>query len=198
MAAVEADADFGRFELVFDERHQLLGIGNRIRDHLEREADAERGGGGDERLEAAKRRVAAVADTYSAVPANTDTLTRALETQCGSCHHAQEPVPPNFLYGDAARVTAAIESCAPRIYVRLAMRGLPVSQRDRSPMPPDTLAGDHAMSDADNRALVELRAAVEAHLQKRQGARPSVDQLLEQGYEALPPCLPTAVTETLQ
>ena len=51
---------------------------------------------------------------------------------------------------------------------------------------------------SDNRALVELRAAVEAHLQKRQGARPSVDQLLEQGYEALPPCLPTAVTETLQ
>lgn len=145
-----------------------------------------------------ERRVAAVADTYSAVPANTDTLTLALETQCGSCHHAQEPVPPNFLFGDAARVTAAIESCAPRIYVRLAMRGLPVSQRDRSPMPPDTLAGDHAMSDADNRALVELRAAVEAHLQKRQGARPSVDQLLEQGYEALPPCLPTAVTETLQ
>lgn len=146
----------------------------------------------------AEPRAVAVADPYTAVPASADSLVRALESQCGSCHHTQEPVPPNFLSGDAKRVTAAIESCARRIYVRLAMRDLPVDQRDRSPMPPDILAGGSVRHGGDDRAVIELRAALEAHLQRLDGERPSIDRLLERGYEALPPCLPAALTETLQ
>ncbi|HEY5808314.1 MAG TPA: hypothetical protein VIT67_10125, partial [Povalibacter sp.] len=122
-----------------------------------------------------------------------------LESQCGSCHHTSAVNPPNFLSGDSHRVAQALKSCAPRILVRLAMRELPSSQRAKSPMPPEPYvsetgigAGARSAQRTDEKALVELRAAVETMLFEEYGRRLTPDELLRHGYESLRPCLPPA------
>jgi cytochrome c553 len=107
------------------------------------------------------------------------------ESACGSCHDTPEATPPNFLYGNSARVSRALESCAPRLFVRLSMNDIPGDQRAKSPMPPEELAGPVAIA-----SLAEMRARVEITLRKRYGRVPAVSELLLSGYDNLPPCLP--------
>jgi hypothetical protein len=119
-------------------------------------------------------------------------LTAPFQSQCGACHQTADASPPNFLSGDADRVHRALESCAPRIYVRLAMNELHASQRDKTPMPPEfpsasskerpprPLRGD----------LLALRQRIEKVLQQQYQRVPTLGELLAGGYEALPPCLP--------
>lgn len=128
--------------------------------------------------------------SVDAVPAVAHAAALPFEGPCGACHHTSDATPPNFLAGDAQHVEAAIKSCAPRIYVRMAMRDLPPSQRAKSPMPPERYPALADAHDADRRTLVELRAAVESLLVQEHGRRPSLDDLLRHGYESLPACLP--------
>lgn len=107
------------------------------------------------------------------------------ESACGSCHHTSEATPPNFLYGNAARVSSALESCAPRLFVRLAMNDIPRDRRAKSPMPPEQLDAPTVMV-----PLLEIRARIETALRKRYGRVPAVNELLRDGYDNLPPCLP--------
>jgi hypothetical protein len=48
---------------------------------------------------------------------------------------------------------------------------------------------------ADERALIELQAAVGAALRKEYGRDIGVDELLRHGYESLRPCLPAVTGE---
>jgi cytochrome c5 len=132
---------------------------------------------------------AAKADVYAAVAADDRPITRLFESRCGSCHHTALSTPPNFLAGDAARVEAALQSCSQRIFVRLAMRGLPPDQRAKSPMPPQRLHASH--NAADDKAAIELLATVESQLTQRDGRTPTLEDALRHGYESLPPCLPS-------
>ena len=86
---------------------------------------------------------------------------------------------------NAARVSRALESCAPRLFVRLAMNDIPDDLRAKSPMPPEQLATPTAKA-----PLVEIRARIESTLRKRYGRVPAVTELLRAGYDNLPPCLP--------
>lgn len=114
----------------------------------------------------------------------------AFEPDCGGCHHTEAITPPNFLAGDADRVERALTACAPRMFVRLAMRDRPAAAREKSPMPPEPvlLPGRQAMT--NSASLRAVQNAVETRLRQSYGRVPSVDELLRQGYETLPPCLP--------
>jgi hypothetical protein len=115
-------------------------------------------------------------------------LTAPFESRCGSCHHTADTSPPNFLSGDARRVSQALQSCAPRIFVRLAMRELPQAQRQKTPMPPERAAADgHELRAVDVRVLT---ARVESLLKNEYGRVPQANELLSNGYENLRPCLP--------
>ena len=114
--------------------------------------------------------------------------TAPFESRCGSCHHTADVSPPNFLSGDARRVTQALQSCAPRIFVRLAMSDLPPAQRQKTPMPPErSMDRGHPLAAVDVRLL---RMKVESMLKVEYGRVPSVNELLLNGYESLRPCLP--------
>ena len=113
---------------------------------------------------------------------------------CAACHQSAETFPPNFLSGNATQVAAQLRQCAPRLYVRLAMADLTPEQRDKTPMPPESLlpafgtniAGWHASP-----ARAALLAQVGGWLNAETGQSPNLSQLLASGYEALRPCLPT-------
>jgi hypothetical protein len=128
---------------------------------------------------------ASLAEVSPPNPGAASEIAAAFEPACGRCHHTPEATPPNFLYGNAARVSQALESCAPRLFVRLAMNGIPSDQRAVSPMPPEQLAAPTAKA-----ALTEIHAHIESTLRKRYGRVPAVHELLRAGYDQLPPCLP--------
>jgi hypothetical protein len=115
-------------------------------------------------------------------------LTAPFEARCGSCHHTADVSPPNFLSGDARRVKQALQSCAPRIFVRLAMSDLPPVQRQKTPMPPERSMAPAPESQAVDVRL--LRLQVESMLRAEYGRVPPLDELLLEGYENLRPCLP--------
>jgi hypothetical protein len=121
------------------------------------------------------------------------TLIAPFSSQCGACHHTADAAPPNFLSGDAARVRRALQSCAPRIYVRLAMNELPPAERDKTPMPPEfpSVIGRMSAGAPLRGDLLTMRAEVERLLRAEYGRAPSARELLTNGYEALRPCLPT-------
>lgn len=135
------------------------------------------------RGEAAPSTIETVAAGHDAIA-----LTAPFESRCGSCHHTADTSPPNFLSGDAQRVSQALQSCAPRIFVRLAMSDLPPARRPKTPMPPERLAahGPEPFA-ADIRGL---RAQVESMLKGEYGRVPPLRELLRNGYESLRPCLP--------
>jgi hypothetical protein len=116
----------------------------------------------------------------------------AFVAPCGSCHATPEHTPPNFLAGSAARVAASLEHCAPRLYVRLAMWKRVPAQWAKVPMPPPlaSQAGrPHVQTRADP-AVAALERTVAGWLEKEQGRPPVLEELLDEGYENLRPCLP--------
>jgi hypothetical protein len=125
---------------------------------------------------------------------NIATPALVFEPECGNCHHSDEITPPNFLAGDAKRVTAALDACAPRIFVRLAMQDLPPAERDKTPMPPEPalLPGQvrTVPSARTSASLSAVRRAVEERLRIQYGRVPTAGELLQHGYENLRPCLP--------
>lgn len=115
-------------------------------------------------------------------------LTAPFESRCGSCHHTADTTPPNFLSGNGHRVKRALQSCAPRMFVRLATSDLPPLQRQKTPMPPEHTT--IRRQDAYAMDIRLLRARVESTLVEEYGRVPPLQELLRNGYEALRPCLP--------
>jgi hypothetical protein len=112
------------------------------------------------------------------------------ETECGSCHHTTQRSPPNFLTGSPQRVSASLVSCAPRILVRMAMHDVPAAQRAKTPMPPESvvLPGE-VVVDSTARPLAVARKSVEELLRREYGRVPTLDELLQHGYENLRTCI---------
>lgn len=113
---------------------------------------------------------------------------------CALCHLTREQFPPNFLSGDARQVAENLRQCAPRMLVRLSAWRVPVEQRIKSPMPPATALpglGTTTHRWAGSEELELLRAYIEG-LSGREGHPSTVAELLKDGYEALPRCLPSA------
>ncbi len=113
---------------------------------------------------------------------------------CALCHLTHEQFPPNFLLGNASQVAENLRRCAPRMLVRLSAWGTPIEQRVKSPMPPVTALpglGTTTHRWADSEELELLRAYVEG-LSRQEGQPSTVAELLKEGYEALPRCLPAA------
>ena len=119
---------------------------------------------------------------------------QAVEFQrhCASCHRTAERLPPNFLAGDAERVTASLAQCAPRIFVRLAMWQTPPTGRDKVPMPPPLASRGGApwVQTAPDPAIVELQALWRVGSARRRAVHPMSQEMLVHGYENLRPCLP--------
>ena len=117
------------------------------------------------------------------------------EPYCGACHRTPEPTPPNFLTGDAQRVAAALDSCAPRMFVRLSMWDIEPERRIKTPMPPALAArnGEPVRVEHGLEASIvaALRAAVSATLRAESGHAPTLEELLARGYENLRPCMPS-------
>lgn len=113
-------------------------------------------------------------------------------THCARCHSGTERTPPNFLAGDARRVEASLASCAPRIYVRLAMWLKPAATRPKVPMPPPRPArhGREFAQETADPGIDALRRTVAQWLREQTGREPDLESLLARGYEALRPCLP--------
>jgi hypothetical protein len=116
---------------------------------------------------------------------------RALYHNCGTCHLSAERFPPNFLAGNSKRVENNIRHCAPRMWVRLNAWQQSAGQRTKAPMPPqsflpalDTSPEHFAASDD----FQVLKSYLEDHLKAAQQPT-QIDELLQQGYEALPACL---------
>ena len=111
---------------------------------------------------------------------------------CATCHFSQERFPPNFLTGDASQVERNLRQCAPRMLVRLAAWHTAGARRTKSPMPPVT-----ALRTLDttperwtgSKELEGLQAYVAA-LVGRQGRAADPAELVKDGYESLPSCLP--------
>ncbi|MBI3530738.1 MAG: hypothetical protein HY067_22560 [Betaproteobacteria bacterium] len=116
----------------------------------------------------------------------------AFQQPCGACHATAEPSPPNFLAGDAQRISASLAHCAPRMFVRLAMWESKPEARDKMPMPPPqaSRAGHPWMQDAPADAIKPLRNAVAGWLRAETGETPDLAKMLARGYENLRPCLP--------
>lgn len=113
---------------------------------------------------------------------------------CAACHQSAETFPPNFLSGSGQEVQAQLRQCAPRLYVRLAMADRAPAQRDKTPMPPESMLPAFATDTAswkNSPARTALLAQVGDWLRAETGRPPQLDELLADGYEALRRCLPT-------
>lgn len=139
-------------------------------------------------------------DAHPAATVAAPTASKAVEAAaqpfypyCATCHQGTETFPPNFLSGTDSEVSARLHQCAPRLFVRLAMADLAPEQRDKTPMPPESLLPAYGTDSAGWRSS-PIRAALLAQvgnwLRAESGHAPSLEQLLAGGYEALRPCLP--------
>jgi len=109
---------------------------------------------------------------------------------CANCHLTHEQFPPNFLWGEDAQVRENLRQCAPRMLVRLSAWRTPADQRVKSPMPPALFLRRLGLAaGAQSEELELLREYVEG-LVVRDGRSSDVKELLKDGYEALPQCLP--------
>jgi mono/diheme cytochrome c family protein len=111
-------------------------------------------------------------------------------TQCGLCHDSNASLPPNFLHGDDAAVSARLDHCAERIFYRLSMAKTAEAQRGKSPMPPPSILsarGIDAASWARSPALAALLEDARLRL-RAQGEQP--DRLLARPFDQLRACLP--------
>jgi len=85
-----------------------------------------------------------------------------------------------------------IAQCAPRIFARLGMWGVPPERRTKTPMPPELALNAHGMSPEawrSSAALRTLRQGVAAILASENGQPPDLTAMLAPGYESLRPCL---------
>jgi hypothetical protein len=141
------------------------------------------------------------ADRYTSVdphpainPAASPAL-RPFYRYCANCHQSRDTLPPNFLYGDAAQVSAKLAQCAPRIHYRLAMWQLAAPDRPKTPMPPALALHGFGLTEAQwngNADLASLRRSVEAMLKTRTGKVPKLGDYARLPYESLPACLAAA------
>jgi len=110
---------------------------------------------------------------------------------CATCHLTHEQFPPNFLWGDDVRVAENLDQCAPRMLVRLTAWRTPANQRVKSPMPPAMFLRRLGLSTEfgmQSEELELMRQYLEG-LVARGGRSSDVNELLKDGYEALPRCL---------
>lgn len=108
---------------------------------------------------------------------------------CASCHDTTLSHPPNFLHGSPAEVEAQLDHCAPRMFVRLSMAGVPEPRRSKPPMPPAAALAGRGIDPAHWAASPEL--AVLKRLVASRLREPDPAALLRRPYAQLPPCLPT-------
>ncbi|MBP6188633.1 MAG: hypothetical protein KA435_11865 [Azonexus sp.] len=128
------------------------------------------------------------------VSAPVEPTLQAFYPYCATCHQTAETFPPNFLTGNGAQVAARLRQCAPRLYVRLAMADLQPEQRDKTPMPPESMLpafATHSDRWRNSAARKTLLAQVGDWLRAETGRSPNLNEMLAGGYEALRPCLPT-------
>lgn len=108
---------------------------------------------------------------------------------CARCHGSADRFPPNFLHGDAQRVSANLTHCAPRLYYRLRMWRAQPGNRAKTPMPPVGFLQElniSAMRWRDGPELASLDRNVEAML----GIE--AESVVSGDYEDLRGCLPDA------
>ncbi len=111
---------------------------------------------------------------------------------CAACHRTADSSPPNFLAGDAQRVSASLAQCAPRMFVRLSMWQSPATSRAKVPMPPPRAShgGSPSIQATPDPSVSALQATVAEWLRAESGQVPNVAAMLARGYENLRPCLP--------
>lgn len=115
-------------------------------------------------------------------------LVAPFRTHCASCHDTTLPHPPNFLHGSPAEVEARLEHCAPRMFVRLSMAGIPEAARSKPPMPPAAALASRGIDPAHWAASPELAVLKRLVASRLHGEDPA--RLLRQPYAQLRPCLP--------
>ena len=115
----------------------------------------------------------------------------AFVAPCAACHRTAERSPPNFLAGDAQRISASLAQCAPRMFVRLSMWQSPAASRAKVPMPPPRAShrGSPSIQATPDSAIASLRATVAEWLRAESGQAPDLAAMLARGYENLRPCL---------
>jgi hypothetical protein len=112
---------------------------------------------------------------------------------CATCHQTADRFPPNFLQGSVTQVSANLNHCAPRLYVRLTMSKIALHDQQKTPMPPHyALHGFRVAPQAwaESSELAALIGYVGRTLERETGKAPQINRLLETGYENLRACLP--------
>jgi hypothetical protein len=149
-------------------------------------------GGG--RTEAGRALLPAEADAGAVADTGAPSVAAPFYRHCTPCHQTPELTPPNFLHGDANRVSAALAACAPRIFVRVSMWQVKPGARDKTPMPPAFAvhgpAAGRPEQVPDPAVIASLHSAAGEMLRAETGRVPTVDEILARGYENLRPCLP--------
>jgi hypothetical protein len=115
-------------------------------------------------------------------------LVAPFRTHCASCHDTTLPHPPNFLHGSPAEVEAKLDQCAPRMFVRLSMAGVPEAARSKPPMPPAAALASRGIDPAHWAASPELDVLKRLVTNRLRGQDPG--NLLSRPYAQLRPCLP--------
>ena len=117
-------------------------------------------------------------------------LVAPFRTHCASCHDTTLPHPPNFLHGSAAEIEARLDHCAPRMFVRLSMAGIPDAARSKPPMPPAAALASRGIDPAHWAASPELDVLKRIVASRLRGQDPA--SLLRRPYAQLPACLPSS------
>jgi len=126
-------------------------------------------------------------------PASASPAVRTFLRYCASCHRTADPSPPNFLAGDAGRITANLAHCAERLFFRLSMWQLAAEGRAKTPMPPASALRGLEIDPGSwphHPDLALLTAYAEDVLRRQTGEAPRLDDLAARGYEGLRSCLP--------
>jgi cytochrome c553 len=110
---------------------------------------------------------------------------------CAACHATPETSPPNFLWGDAARVERQLRHCAPRIHARLGMWQATADARAKTPMPPPAASRDGApwTQPSAPEGLRRLRDQAANWVRAETGRSPEPGPIPAEQYEYLRPCL---------
>ncbi len=115
---------------------------------------------------------------------------RMLYRYCASCHRTDNPVPPNFLSGDAATVERRLGQCAPRIFYRLSMWAMDAEQRAVTPMPPMAALASHGIDNVRWRDSPELKSLRDyaGRLYESESSGKRATELLRRDYAKLRIC----------